>query len=71
MDLQFSDFKIVPDISTIKRKDISDEIYFSNKYSRYISNSRLKNIDPTQGGSPMKYLENPHISTSSLKIGRN
>lgn len=69
MDLQFSDFKIVPDISTIKRKDISDEIYFSKKYSRYISNSRLKNIDPTQGGSPMKYLENPHISTSSLKIG--
>ena len=26
--------------------DISDELYFSSKYARYISNSRLKNINP-------------------------
>ena len=33
--------KITPLIDTLKLENISDEIYFSEKYSNYISNSRL------------------------------
>lgn len=68
MKINFSDLKIVPVLDSIKRMDISDEIYFS-KYRDYISNSRLKNIDPNDGGSPEQYKNPPHITTSSLNIG--
>lgn len=33
--------KIVPLIDTLKLEDISDEVYFSEQYANYISNSRL------------------------------
>lgn len=33
--------KITPLLDTLRLEDISDEIYFSKKYSNYISNSRL------------------------------
>ena len=33
--------KITPLIDTLKLENISDEVYFSKKYSNYISNSRL------------------------------
>ena len=36
---------------------MSDEEYFSSKYTNYISNSRLKLINPNQNGSPSKYKE--------------
>ena len=42
-------YKIVtlkPLTDTIKVEDISDAVYFSKAYSRYISNSRLKLINP-------------------------
>ena len=67
--VKFSDFKIIPDINSVCKKEISDEEYFSSKYGRYISNSRLKNIDPLAGGSPAKYQLNPKISSDSLRIG--
>ena len=50
------DIKITPLIETIKFLEISDEEYFSEAYSDYISNSRLKLINPEQGGSPEAYL---------------
>lgn len=50
------DIKIIPLIETIKFLEISDEEYFSEAYSDYISNSRLKLINPEQGGSPEAYL---------------
>lgn len=40
--IKFSDFEIVPVMKSVRKEDISDEIYFSKKYSKYISNSRLK-----------------------------
>lgn len=54
---------------SIFKKKMSDEEYFSNKYSKFISNSRLKLINPMEGGSPQKYLEGERVSTSSLEFG--
>ena len=49
---------------------ISDEEYFSSKYSEYISNSRLKYINPSQGGSPSKYKNGiQQETTRSLQLG--
>jgi len=56
MDISLKDFKIIPDMSSIRKMDMSDEEYFSKKYNNYISNSRLKYI-------------NPKFTTNSLNIG--
>lgn len=69
MKVKFSEFKIVPVLDSIKRKDMSDEEYFSSKYRQHISNSRLKYIDPKEDGSPELYKNPPHFSSSSLHIG--
>lgn len=69
MKLKLSDLKVMPLMETLKRLDISDEEYFSKKYKDYISNSRLKYIDPKEGGKPNLYQCPPHITTQSLKVG--
>lgn len=69
MNVKFSDFEIVPVMSSVVKRDISDELYFSSKYAKYISNSRLKNINPNEEGTPSKYLNPPRIQTTSLSIG--
>lgn len=69
MNVLFSDFEIVPIMSSITKRDISDEIYFSSKYAKFISNSRLKNINPIEDGTPAKYLNPPRLQTTSLSIG--
>ena len=69
MKLKLSDLKVMPLMETLKRLDISDEEYFSKKYKDYISNSRLKYIDPKEGGKPYLYQCPPHITTQSLKVG--
>lgn len=69
MNVKFSDFKIVPILDSIKRADMPDSVYFSHKYSGFISNSRLKYIDPKEDGSPELYKNPPHFTTSSLNIG--
>lgn len=69
MNVKFSDFEIVPVMSSVCKRDISDELYFSSKYARYISNSRLKNINPNEEGTPSKYLNPPRVQTTSLSIG--
>lgn len=69
MNVKFSDFEIVPVMSSVIKRDISDELYFSSKYAKYISNSRLKNINPNEEGTPSKYLNPPRIQTTSLSIG--
>lgn len=69
INLKFSDFRIVPDIQSVHREAIPDEEYFSKKYSLFISNSRLKLINPAEGGSPQAFLENRHIVSPSLSLG--
>ena len=68
-EINFKDFKVIPILSSIKRVDMSDEEYFSKTYRDYVSNSRLKNINPVEGGSPSLYKNPPHFSTQSLMVG--
>ena len=49
--------KITPIIESLRIEDIDDATYFSEKYSEYISNSRLKLINPDEGGSPQKFFD--------------
>ena len=44
-----------PLLDSIRLLDISDEEYFGSDYRDYISNSRLKLMNPDQGGSPEQY----------------
>lgn len=55
MDLK--EIKLIPLLDTLKLEKISDDIYFSKKYSNYISNSRLGLLNPKQDGSPEKFFE--------------
>lgn len=69
MKLKFSDFEVIPIIDTVRQLEMTDEEYFSPKYGKYVSNSRLNLINPKRGGSPESYIENAHTSTNSLNIG--
>jgi hypothetical protein len=44
-------------VDSIVADKISDEEYFSSKYSEYISNSKLSLLDPNEGGSYTKFIE--------------
>ena len=70
MTINLNDIKLSPVLESVYRSKISDAEYFSSSYSNYISNSRLKYINPDQGGSPSLYnngIENK--STNSLELG--
>jgi hypothetical protein len=54
--VNLSNIKLTPLIDSLRLEDISDEIYFSTKFSNYISNSRLSLINPEQDGSPEKFF---------------
>lgn len=49
--------KLTPIVDSIEFIEMSDEEYFSDKYSDWISNSKLSLINPEQGGSPEMYME--------------
>lgn len=55
MTINLSDIRLTPILDSVFREKISDEVYFSKEYSDYISNSRLKLINPDCDGSPLKY----------------
>ena len=64
------DIKLIPLIDTLRLEKIDDSVYFSEKYSGYISNSRLSRIDPDKGGSPEEFFGRMKpFYTSSLQIG--
>jgi hypothetical protein len=66
----FKDVKIKPILDSLRLEDISDAIYFSEKYSDYVSNSRLSYFNPEQEGSPEKYFnERPSLYLDSLVLG--
>lgn len=67
------DIKFKPKLDTLRLEKISDAIYFSEKYSDYISNSRLKDINPEQEGSIQKFLEGMtahRLFIPSLPLGK-
>lgn len=51
------DIKLTPLFDTIQLIEMDDEEYFSDKWSDWISNSKLALINPNQGGSPEIYKE--------------
>lgn len=55
--MNLDDIKLRPLVETLQVLDISDEEYFGSGYRDYISNSRLKLINPEQDGSPEKYFK--------------
>ena len=59
---------VKPIIESLEMLDIDDDTYFK-EYASYISNSRLSLINPAQGGSPDKYLDNVHSFSTSFSIG--
>jgi hypothetical protein len=68
--MELNDIKIVPLLDTLRLQKISDEVYFSEKYRNYVSNSRLGLINPQQDGSPEKFFEGFKMGySSSLEIG--
>ena len=61
--------KLEPLYETLEYKDISDEIYYSSKYSEYVSNSKLALINPDQGGSVEKFKAGFNANSDSLILG--
>ncbi len=68
--MNLSEIRLEALTDTLRIGKISDQEYFSKKYSAYVSNSRLGNINPEQGGSPEKFF-NPmgNIYSDSLILG--
>lgn len=67
------DIKFEPLIDTLRLEKISDAIYFSEKYSDYISNSRLSKINPEQDGSIKIFLDgmtSHRLFIPSLPLGK-
>lgn len=70
MKINLNEIKLSPDLTSVYREKISDKEYFSEKYTNYISNSRLALINPEQDGSPNKYWEGfKEDKTASLNLG--
>lgn len=72
MSKHLSEIKFRPLLDTVRLQKISDEQYFSAKYSDYVSNSRLGLINPNQDGSAKKFLDSfagNRIFSTSLTIG--
>lgn len=68
----YSTVKLKPLTDSVIIKDISDAEYFSKAYSDYISNSRLKLINPDEKGTPRKFFEglnNNKIYSDALIFG--
>ena len=69
--MKLSEIKIEPLIDTIQFRKIPDEIYFSDKYSNYISNSRLTLLS-MHPKNPDKFFEGLKVDGSyslSLSLG--
>lgn len=54
--MKLNEIKLTPLLDTLRLQKISDETYFSEKYSGYVSNSRLGLLNPKQDGSPEKFF---------------
>ena len=55
--MKLDNIKITPLIDTLRLQKISDEVYFSERYANYISNSRLSLINPEQEDNPQAFFE--------------
>lgn len=55
--MNLDSIKLTPILETLRLEKISDATYFSEKYSGYISNSRLGLLNPKQEGTPEKFFD--------------
>lgn len=55
--MNLKDIKITPLMNTLYLEKISDAEYFSERFSNYISNSRLSLINPEQDNDPQAFFE--------------
>ena len=60
--MNLKEIKLEPLLDTLTLTQISDDNYFSEKYSKYVSNSRLGKLNPKQGGSPEQFFA-PFVSS--------
>lgn len=61
--------KITPILESLKLEDISDEEYFSKKFSNYISNSRLGVLK--RDGAKTFFEGIPQTYNTSFETGKN
>lgn len=57
IETNLNDIQIVPLLDTLRLQKIDDAEYFSERYSGYISNSRLSLINPIQDNDPKAFFE--------------
>ncbi len=68
--IKLNEIEITPVTESIVHTKIPDELYFGEAYADYISNSRLRYINPQQKGSPKLYLEgNKSLDTNYINLG--
>jgi hypothetical protein len=69
--MNLKEIKLEPLLDTLTLTKIPDEIYFSEKYSKYVSNSRLGKLNPKQGGSPEQFFAPfvPSGYSAALEMG--
>ena len=63
------EIKLTPLFDSLKLEKIDDSVYFSKKYSNYISNSRLGLLK--SGGPESFFAGFKPIYSSSLDLGKN
>lgn len=51
------DIQLTPLMDTLKLLKIGDEEYFGKGYNKYISNSRLSLLNPSQDNDPKAFFE--------------
>ena len=69
MELDVKNIKVTPLLDTLRLQDVSDEEYFSEKYSNYISNSRL-NLLKTKGAKAFfEGFKNDGLFNASFDFG--
>ena len=68
--MELKDIKLTSLLDTLRLEKISDKVYFSEKYSNYVSNSRLGLLNPRQDGNPDKFFSGLKFTTSqALALG--
>ena len=69
--MNLKEIKLEPLLDTLTLTKIPDEIYFSEQYSKYVSNSRLGKLNPKQGGSPEQFFAPfvPSGYSAALEMG--
>lgn len=68
--MELKDIKLTPLLDTLRLEKISDKVYFSEKYSNYVNNSRLGLLNPRQDGNPDKFFSGLKFTASqALALG--